>query len=132
MRTVSGARIRRETRAGDPTVQRVLLSPEREPVAIAPNQQRRYRDLVEPIREIHRHVRLERRFPDARGNLQALAHDRLEELRRHRSRQRALLKLTRDLGINGVAEYANRLEELAHRLIVRRREECALEHERTG
>src|SRR5688572_24184741 len=119
MRTVPGPPVRHQTRAGDGPVQRLLLGTEREPVAIAPDQERRYRYLVEPVREVNRQKRLEGHLPHPRRHFRALDQNGLEELGRHGPRERALLKLAHDLRIDWINEELHRLEELAHRLVTR-------------
>ncbi len=97
---------------------------------IAPDQQRRDRDVFEPIRKVYGEIWFERRLPHTCRNLQALADDPLEELGRHRSGQRALLKLTDRLRVDRIREGTHRPEKFTDRVVVRRRKECALEQER--
>ena len=100
-----------------------------ERVAVTPYEQRRYANLRQLGREVHRDDTAAARPSTRAPAPSSLPDDRLEELRRHRLRQRALLKVRARSRVDRIPQRRHLRPELLDLRVGRTRQECTFEHE---
>ncbi len=109
---MAGALVDEQLGAGDAFGERILVGAWSDDVLVAPDDEGGSGDALELDGPVDLQQAREAGAPHGRGQLQALAHDHVDETVSDRLRDRALLELEHELGVDAVVDGLDRLADL--------------------